>query len=114
MDEQPTTLATHVTVGTSTDAEGVAAATGRLRRELPDLDADAVELPQEGELPPGTRAVRLAPRGAPGCFPGPRLPSLGRRPGLGRLRPGWASIDGGNEEFPLFRDTSRSSRSTFA
>jgi hypothetical protein len=33
---------------------------------------------------------------------------------LGRLRPGWASIDGGNEEFPLFRDTSRSSRCTFA
>jgi hypothetical protein len=33
---------------------------------------------------------------------------------LGRFRPGWASIDGGNEEFPLFRDTSRSSRSTFA
>jgi hypothetical protein len=34
--------------------------------------------------------------------------------GVGRVRPGWASIDGGNEEFPLFRDTSRSSRSTFA
>ena len=33
---------------------------------------------------------------------------------FGGLRPGWASIDGGNDEFPLFRDTSRSSRSTFA
>jgi len=34
MEEQPTTLATHVTVGTSTDAEGVAAATfGGVRRE---------------------------------------------------------------------------------
>ena len=41
----------------------------------------------------------------------PRPPPA-RRP-LG-LRPGWASIDGGNDEFPLFRDTSRSSRSTFA
>ena len=31
-----------------------------------------------------------------------------RRLAFGRSRPGWASIDGGNEEFPLFRDTGRS------
>jgi hypothetical protein len=65
MEEQPTTLATRVAVGTDTDAEGVAAATLRLRRELLDLSVDAVELPQEGEPPPGTRAVELAAPGAP-------------------------------------------------
>jgi hypothetical protein len=67
MEEQPTTLATRVAVGrdTDTDAEGVAAATFRLRRELPDLGVDAVELPQAGEFPPGARAVELAAPGAP-------------------------------------------------
>jgi hypothetical protein len=54
MEEQPPTLATHIAV--ETDAEGVAAATLRLRREFPDLDVGAVELPQAGDLPPGTRA----------------------------------------------------------
>jgi hypothetical protein len=65
MDEQPATLATHVTVGTGTDAEGVAMATCRCRRELPDRGAGAAQLPQEGEHRTGTRAVGLAARGAP-------------------------------------------------
>ena len=65
MEEQPTTLATRVAVGPDTDAEGVAAATLRLRRELPGLGAGAVELPQAGEFPPGARAVELAAPGAP-------------------------------------------------
>ncbi len=65
MEEQPTTLATRVAVGPDTDAEGVAAATFRLRRELPGLGAGADELPQAGELPPGARAVELAAPGAP-------------------------------------------------
>src|SRR5947207_13186570 len=54
MEEQPPALATHVAVGTG--AEGVAAARLRLRREFPGLDVGAVELPQAGDLPPGTRA----------------------------------------------------------
>ena len=67
MEEQPTTLATRVAAGPDTDAdvEGVAAATFRLRRELPGLGAGADELPQAGELPPGARAVELAAPGAP-------------------------------------------------
>src|SRR6266516_186752 len=65
MDEQPTTLATHASVGTGTDAEGLAMTTCRCRRELPDLDAGAVEVPPGGEHRPGTRAVGLAARGAP-------------------------------------------------
>jgi hypothetical protein len=39
MEEQPITLATHVAVGTDTDAGGVAAAARRLRCEFPGLDA---------------------------------------------------------------------------
>jgi hypothetical protein len=60
-----------------------------------------------------SRQPRDAP-GAPGCFPGRRFaaPPSGRGRGARRLRPGWPSIDGGNEEFPLFEVTSRSSRSS--
>ena len=36
----------------------------QLRRELLDLDVEAVELPRAGEPPPGTRAVELAALGA--------------------------------------------------
>jgi hypothetical protein len=51
--------------GPGTDAEGVAAATFRLRRELLDLGAVAAGLPPAGDPPPGTRAVQLAAPGAP-------------------------------------------------
>jgi hypothetical protein len=85
--------------------------------------AAAASAAPHGHLPCGKAATRssgLADQarcdpGAPGCLPWARLPSgRGRRAFPGRLRPGWASIDGGNEELPLFRDTSRSSRSSFA
>jgi hypothetical protein len=36
----------------------------QLRRELLDLDVEAVELARAGEPPPGTRAVELAALGA--------------------------------------------------
>ena len=36
----------------------------QLRRELLDLDVEAVELPRAGEPPPGARAVELAELGA--------------------------------------------------
>jgi hypothetical protein len=42
-------------------------------------------------------------------FPFPRFGLAG-----GGVRPGWSSIDGGNEEFWLFREASRSSRPTLA
>ena len=64
MEEQPATLGIRVTVGPGADAEDVAEATLQLRRELLDLDVDAVELPSAGEPPPGSRAVELAALGA--------------------------------------------------
>jgi hypothetical protein len=46
------------------DAEDVAEATIQLRRELLELDVDAVEIPSAGEPPPGTRAAELVALGA--------------------------------------------------
>jgi hypothetical protein len=64
MEEQPATLAVQVAVGPDADAEEIAEATLQLRRELQDLDVEAVEVPRAGEPPPGTRAVELAALGA--------------------------------------------------
>jgi hypothetical protein len=46
------------------DAEELAELTSRLRRELLDLDVEAVELPQAGEPPAGSKAVELVALGA--------------------------------------------------
>ncbi|HZD69624.1 MAG TPA: hypothetical protein VFA45_12130 [Actinomycetes bacterium] len=62
--EQSATLGIQVAVGPDSDAERVAEATLQLRRELLDLDVEAVELVRAGEPPPGTRAVELAALGA--------------------------------------------------
>ena len=64
MEDQPTMLGIDVAVGPDADAEDVAEATLQLRRELLDLDVDAVEVPRAGEPPPGTRAVDLGALGA--------------------------------------------------
>jgi hypothetical protein len=64
MDDQPATLGIQLAVAPDDDTEEVAEATLRLRRELLDLDVEAVEVPQAGEAPPGTRAVELAALGA--------------------------------------------------
>ena len=64
MEERPATLGIQVAVGPDADAEEVADATLQLRRELLDLDVEAVELSAAGEPPPGTRAVELAALGA--------------------------------------------------
>jgi hypothetical protein len=64
MDDRPAMLALQVAVGPDEDAEEVAEATLQLRRELLDLDVDAVRLPPGGEPPPGSRAVELAALGA--------------------------------------------------
>jgi hypothetical protein len=58
-----TSLGIHLAVGPDASAEEVADATLQLRRELLDLDVDAVELPRAGEPPLGTRAVELAALG---------------------------------------------------
>jgi hypothetical protein len=64
MEERRATLGIQVAVGPDDDTEQVAEATLQLRRELLDLDVEAVELPSAGEPPPGTRAVELAAVGA--------------------------------------------------
>src|SRR6266498_3495510 len=64
MEERPAALGIQVAVGPDADAEEVAEATLQLRRELLDLDVEAVELVRAGEPPPGTRAVELAALGA--------------------------------------------------
>jgi hypothetical protein len=64
MEQRPATLGVQVAVGPDADPEEVAEATLQLRRELLDLDVEAVELVQAGEPPPGTRAVELAALGA--------------------------------------------------
>jgi len=52
-------LGVQVTLGPDSDSTEVAEATLQLRRELLDLDVDAVEPQRAGEPPPGTRAVDL-------------------------------------------------------
>jgi hypothetical protein len=64
MDEHPATLGVQVAVGPDGDAEEITQATLQLRRELLDLDVDAVEVPGVGEPPPGSRAVDVAALGA--------------------------------------------------
>ena len=53
--------------------------------------------------------ARNAP-GAPGCLPGLRFPRPPRASRSGGFFPGWSSVLGGIEEFPLLREISRSSR----
>ena len=64
MNQQPSALGVRVIVGLDGDAEEIAEATRQLRRELLDLDVDAVEAPGAGEPPPGSRAVDVAAIGA--------------------------------------------------
>lgn len=65
MDEtQSAALAIFVTVGPDGDAAEVAEASAGLRRELLDLDVEAVEPLRAGDGPPGTRAGELVELGA--------------------------------------------------
>jgi hypothetical protein len=64
MEDRLMTLGIQVAAVPSFNSEEMAEATVRLRRELLDLDVEAVELPRAGEPPPGTRAVVLADLGA--------------------------------------------------
>jgi hypothetical protein len=63
MQEQAATLGIQLAVGPEEDPEQVAEATLWLRRELLELDVEAVELPAAGEPPPGSRGVELAALG---------------------------------------------------
>lgn len=64
MEAGPVMLGIQLAVGPDADAEEIAEVTLSLRRELLDLDVEAVELPPGGEPPPGSRAVELAALGA--------------------------------------------------
>jgi hypothetical protein len=64
MEEQTPALGVQVVAGPDDDAEEIAEATLQLRRELLDLDVEAVEVPSAGEAPPGSRAVDVAALGA--------------------------------------------------
>ena len=64
MDQHPAILAVQVAIGPDGDAEETARATLQLRRELLDLDVDAVEAPRAGEPPPGSKGVDVAALGA--------------------------------------------------
>lgn len=64
MEDQPKSLGIQIAAEPDADAEDIAEATLQLRRELLDLDVEAVEVPQGGEPPPGSRAVDLAAIGA--------------------------------------------------
>lgn len=63
MEERPVTFGIQVAVGPDADAAEVAEAALQVRRELLDLDVDAVEPQWAGEPPPGTRAVDLTALG---------------------------------------------------
>jgi hypothetical protein len=64
MEERSTALGIQVGFGPDEDAEQVAEATLGLRRELLELDVDAVDVPRTGEAPPGSRAAEVAALGA--------------------------------------------------
>ena len=64
MDEQPAALGIQVAAGPDGDADEVAEATLQLRRELLDLEVDAVQVPRAGAAPPGARGVDMAAVGA--------------------------------------------------
>src|SRR5262249_33961182 len=64
MNENPATLGVQVAVGPDADAEEVAKATLQLRRELLDLDVDAVEALGAGKPPSGSKAMDVATLGA--------------------------------------------------
>jgi hypothetical protein len=64
MNEHPAVLSVQVAVRPDGDADEVARATLQLRRELLDLDVDAVEARGAGEPPPGSRGVDVAALGA--------------------------------------------------
>jgi hypothetical protein len=89
MDGQAT-VAVRLDAG-ETDAEELAELTARLRRELLQLDVDAVEQATAGEAPPGAKAAEL-------FLVGSLIVSLGRSAGklgsLVRTIQDWLSLGG--------------------
>lgn len=63
MEDGPTTFDIHLAVGPGADVEELGEATLQLRRELLELDVEAVEIPRAAEPPPGARGVDIAALG---------------------------------------------------
>jgi hypothetical protein len=63
MEQRSAKLGILLDAGPGADAEEVAASTEQLRRELLDLDVEAVEQPAAGPPPPGAKGVELAALG---------------------------------------------------
>lgn len=64
MGEQMAALCVQVAVGQDAEIGEVANATLQLRRELLELDVDAVEVPRADDAPPGSRAADVAALGS--------------------------------------------------
>lgn len=73
MEDRLMTLGIRVAAGPGADSEETADAAVRLRRELLDLDVEAVEMPRSDQPPPGTRAADLTDLGALLVTFGPQL-----------------------------------------
>jgi hypothetical protein len=71
--ERSSALGIHLACGPDADDEEVAEAASQLRRELLDLDVEAVETPRAGEPPEGTRAVEVAAVGSLLVTAGPQF-----------------------------------------
>jgi hypothetical protein len=63
MEQRSAKLGIVLDAGPDAEAEEVAASTEQLRRELLDLDVEAVEQPAAGPPPPGAKGVELAALG---------------------------------------------------
>ena len=64
MEERPTRLGVQVEAAPDAEPEEIAEATLQLRREIEELDVEAVEVPKAGQAPAGTRGAEVAALGA--------------------------------------------------
>jgi len=71
--ERSSTLGIQLACGPDADAEEIAESASQLRRELLDLDVEAVEAPRVGEPPAGSRAVDVAALGSLLVTAGPQF-----------------------------------------
>lgn len=64
MSSRPASLDIRVVPGDGADAQAIAEDARQLRRELLELDVDAVDVPRSADVPPGSRGVDAAALGA--------------------------------------------------
>lgn len=64
MSSRPASLDIRVVPGDGADAQAIAEDARQLRRELLELDVDAVDVPRSADVPPGSRGADAAALGA--------------------------------------------------